>query len=215
LALRPDGRAASCPGLLPPLGIAIASGAPPITGGLGDHRGSGLSTIRRLLRDYRRPAAGLAPALLSGMLLLGNGDLATGYPLLLVAICLTGLLQIILTIFKVGEFAKIIPMPVMEGMLAAIGLIIIVKQIPPLVGDLSPLSKSIPLAILSLPSTLWAARAEVARIGIVSLVLMFWLSQTHNRWLRILLAPLLRFIGIVLATPRTSIKYRFRYPTTS
>ena len=42
------------------------------------------------------PAAGLAPALLAGMLTLGNGDLAAGYPLLLVAICLTGLVQIVL-----------------------------------------------------------------------------------------------------------------------
>lgn len=181
------------------LGIAIASGAPPIAGVVSAIiAGLVYPIFGGSYVTIAGPAAGLAPALLSGMLTLGNGDLAAGYPLLLVAICLTGLLQIILTIFKVGEFARIIPIPVMEGMLAAIGLILIVKQIPPLLGDLSPLSKSIPVAILNLPSSLWAARAEIACIGIVSLALMFWLSQTRIRWLRILPPPLLVVcIGIV------------------
>ena len=181
------------------LGIAIASGAPPITGVVSAIiAGLVYPLFGGSYVTIAGPAAGLAPALMSGMLVLGNGDLATGYPLLLVAICLTGLVQVILTIFKVGEFAKIIPIPVMEGMLAAIGLILIVKQIPPLLGDLSPLGKSIPVAILNLPSSLWAARTEIAFIGIVSLAMMFWLNQTRIRWLKILPPPLLVVcIGII------------------
>lgn len=76
------------------------------------------------------------------MLLLGGGDLATGYPLLLVAICFTGLVQIVLAFFKAGRFAIFLPVTVVEAMLAAIGIIIIIKQIPPLMGAIVPASKT-------------------------------------------------------------------------
>ena len=70
--------------------IAIASGAPPICG-LTSAIIAGL-VLPFLGGSYvtiSGPAAGLAPALLAGLMLLGKGNLAVGYPLLLVAICLT------------------------------------------------------------------------------------------------------------------------------
>ncbi|MDH3445099.1 MAG: SulP family inorganic anion transporter, partial [Deltaproteobacteria bacterium] len=173
------------------LGIAIASGAPPVTGLISAIiAGLVYPLLGGSYVTISGPAAGLAPALLAGMLTLGNGDLAAGYPLLLVAICLTGAVQIVLTLFKVGEFAKIIPIPVVEGMLAAIGLIIIIKQIPLLLGALTPPSKSIALAMINLPNVLWSANLEIVLIGAPSLVLMFWLSQRRIRWLRTLPPPL-------------------------
>ena len=91
------------------LGIAIASGAPPVTGVIS-------AIIAGLIFPFlggayvtiSGPAAGLAPALLAGMITLGGGDLAAGYPLLLVAICLTGLLQIVLSLFKAGAL-RVVP----------------------------------------------------------------------------------------------------------
>src|SRR5207237_671760 len=80
------------------------------------------------------PAAGLAPALFAGMMLLGRGELASGYPLLLGAICLTGVVQIILAKFKLARFSAIFPASVVEGMLASIGLLIIAKQLPLIFG---------------------------------------------------------------------------------
>jgi len=130
------------------LGIAIASGAPPVTGVIS-------AIIAGLIFPFlggayvtiSGPAAGLAPALLSGMLMLGGGDLAAGYPLLLVAICLTGLLQIVLSLFKAGRFALFLPVTVVEAMLAAIGIMIIVKQVPALLGDFVSPSKSMLVTI--------------------------------------------------------------------
>ncbi|MBL4851879.1 MAG: SulP family inorganic anion transporter, partial [Gammaproteobacteria bacterium] len=124
------------------LGIAIASGAPPVTGLVS-------AIIAGLIFPFlggayvtiSGPAAGLAPALLSGMLVLGGGDLAVGYPLLLVAICLTGLVQIVLAFMNAGRFAIFLPVTVVEAMLAAIGLIIIIKQIPALIGADVPAAK--------------------------------------------------------------------------
>ena len=69
------------------LGIAVASGAPPITG-LTSAIIAGLIVpfIGGTYVTISGPAAGLAPAILSGMLLLGQGDKEKGYPLLLAAI---------------------------------------------------------------------------------------------------------------------------------
>ncbi len=92
------------------IGIAIASGAPPITG-LTSAIIAGL-VLPFLGGSYvtiSGPAAGLAPALLAGMLLLGRGNKEIGYPLLLVAICLTGVVQIVLAKFKLARFAAAFP----------------------------------------------------------------------------------------------------------
>jgi MFS superfamily sulfate permease-like transporter len=148
------------------LGIAVASGAPPVTGVIS-------AIIAGLIFPFlggayvtiSGPAAGLAPALLTGMLMLGNGDLAAGYPLLLVAICITGFVQIILSLVNAGRFAIFLPVTVVEAMLAAIGIMIIVKQIPPLLGDLAPLSKDMLTAILKLPESLVRIEAEVHALG--------------------------------------------------
>src|SRR5690348_2528380 len=117
------------------LGIAVASGAPPITGIISAIiAGFVLPFLGGSYVTISGPAAGLAPVLLAGMLALGNGNLETGYPLLLVAIFFTGAVQVVLAKLKLARFAAIFPAAVVEGMLCAIGLLIIVKQIPLLLG---------------------------------------------------------------------------------
>src|SRR3954453_23881884 len=79
------------------LGIALASGAPPICGLISAIiAGLVLPFLGGSYVTISGPSAGLAPVLLAGMLLLGKNDLAVGYPLLLVAILLTGLVQVVL-----------------------------------------------------------------------------------------------------------------------
>lgn len=115
------------------LGVALASGAPAVAGLIS-------AIVAGLLFPFlggshvtvSGPAAALAPVVLWGILTLGQGDPAAGYPLVLVAIVLTGVLQILLSLVKAGRYATLLPSTVVEGMLAAIGIIIIVRQIPPL-----------------------------------------------------------------------------------
>ena len=135
------------------LGIAVASGAPPVTGLISAIiAGLIFPLLGGAYVTISGPAAGLAPALLAGTLTLGNGDLAAGYPLVLVAICLAGLVQVLLSLLRAGKFAIFLPISAVEGMLAAIGLMIIVKMIPALVGHLTPPVKSIPAAIGLIPN---------------------------------------------------------------
>ena len=60
--------------------------------------------------------------------------LAVGYPLVLVAIAFAGVLQVILAKLKVARLSAIFPAAAIQGMLAAIGLMIIVKQVPLFMG---------------------------------------------------------------------------------
>jgi len=182
------------------LGIAIASGAPPVTGLIS-------SIIAGLIFPFlggafvtiSGPAAGLAPALLSGMLVLGGGDLAVGYPLLLVAICLTGLVQIVLAFMKAGRFAIFLPVTVVEAMLAAIGLIIIIKQIPPLMGAILPSAKSILETASKLPDAVMQMEWQIFLIGSISLFLMFYLNRSRHEWMRKVPPPLVvAILGIAL-----------------
>ncbi|MCC2642206.1 MAG: yvdB [Nitrospira sp.] len=174
------------------LGIAVASGAPPVTGVIS-------AIIAGLIFPFlggayvtiSGPAAGLAPALLAGMLTLGQGDLTAGYPLVLVAICLTGLVQVLLSIMRAGKYAIVFPISVVEGMLAAIGLMIIVKQIPALVGHLTPPVKSIPAAIGQIPENFFHLNSGVLFIGGISLALLFFLSKKKDRWATLIPPPLL------------------------
>jgi carbonic anhydrase len=116
-------------------GIAIASGVPPIYGLIS-------AIIAGLIFPFiggsyvtiAGPAAGLAPALVAVMVSLGGvGDahhVGAGYPFLLCVIFIVGFVQMFLAILKLARFAAIIPVSVVEGMLASIGLLIIVKQLP-------------------------------------------------------------------------------------
>ena len=174
------------------LGIAIASGAPPVTGLISAIiAGLIFPLLGGAYVTISGPAAGLAPALLAGMILLGDGDLAAGYPLLLVAICFTGLVQIVLALFKTGRFALFLPVTVVEAMLAAIGIMIIVKQIPALLGDFVSPAKSMLTTIANLPDSFLRINPAIAVIGGICLFLMFYLNRARHSWLRRVPAALL------------------------
>src|SRR3954470_11486775 len=98
------------------LGIAVASGAPPICGLISAIiAGLVLPFLGGSYVTVSGPAAGLAPVLLASMMLLGRGNLEVGYPLLLVAICMTGLVQVVLAYFKAARYSALFPASVVEG----------------------------------------------------------------------------------------------------
>jgi len=178
------------------LGIAIASGAPPVCGLISAIiAGFIFPFLGGAYITISGPAAGLAPALLAGMITLGNGDLAVGYPLLLVAIALVGVVQVILSIFNAGRFALYFPISVVEGMLMAIGMLIIVKQVPAFLGVIIPPIKSIPKAIASIPEQITMMNPMICTIGAVALFLLFFLSGILSRiqatWAKLIPVPMI------------------------
>jgi MFS superfamily sulfate permease-like transporter len=126
--------------------------------------------------------------------------LEAGYPLLLVAIAIVGVIQVILSIFNAGRFALFFPISVVEGMLMAIGMLIIVKQIPAFLGYITPPIKSIPKAIMLIPEHIMGLNPLITVIGAVTLFLLFFLSgilaRIKGTWPKLVPVPL---IVIVLA----------------
>jgi len=74
------------------------------------------------------PAAGLITIVLGGITVLGS------YQGFLLALVIAGIIQIIASILKLGVIANYFPSAVIKGMLASIGIILILKEIPHLIG---------------------------------------------------------------------------------
>lgn len=111
------------------LGIALASGAPLFAGIIAGVIGGivvGLMSNSQL--SVSGPAAGLTAIVLAAITSLGS------YQTFLLAVVLAGVLQILLGIAKAGTVSNYFPSNVIEGMLTAIGIIIILKQLPHAVG---------------------------------------------------------------------------------
>ncbi len=111
------------------LGIALASGAPLFSGIVaGIIGGIVIGTISKSQLSVSGPAAGLAAIVLVAITDLG------AFNIFLCAVIIAGIFQLILGFLKAGSIANYLPSNVIEGMLAGIGIIIILKQIPHAVG---------------------------------------------------------------------------------
>ena len=106
------------------LGIALASGAEPIAGLIaGIIGGLIVAPISGSHVGVSGPAAGLA-------VIVYDGIQEVGFEAFLLAIVIGGLAQLVLGIVRAGVVGKYFPSSVISGMLAAIGIIIFIKQIP-------------------------------------------------------------------------------------
>lgn len=111
------------------LGIAIASGAPPMSGLIaGIVGGIVVGSISGSHVSVSGPAAGLTVVVLDSISSLGT------FPLFLGCLVFAGLIQLGLGIMKAGVLGYYFPHSVIKGMLTAIGLILILKQIPHALG---------------------------------------------------------------------------------
>ncbi len=111
------------------LGIALASGAPPLSGIIaGIIGGILIGWLSNSSISVSGPAAGLAAIVLASITDLGS------FELFLVAGLIAGAIQLILGLVRAGSISNYFPNNVIEGMLAGIGVIIIIKQIPHALG---------------------------------------------------------------------------------
>lgn len=111
------------------LGIALASGAPPLSGIIsGIVGGLVIGAISNSNISVSGPAAGLTAIVLTAITDLG------AFELFLCAGIIAGLIQLVLGFVRAGSISNYFPNNVIEGMLAAIGIIIILKQIPHALG---------------------------------------------------------------------------------
>ncbi|MEO9954789.1 SulP family inorganic anion transporter [Nonlabens sp.] len=116
------------------LGIALASGAPPFAGLIaGIIGGIVVGSISGSNIGVSGPAAGLASIVALAIKDFGGLDNG-GFEILLVAVVMSGVIQIVLGLLKAGIIGYYFPSSVIKGMLVGIGVIIISKQIPHFFG---------------------------------------------------------------------------------
>jgi MFS superfamily sulfate permease-like transporter len=112
------------------LGIALASNAPLISGITAGVVGGivvGLGSRSHL--SVTGPAAGLTAIIFSALTVLPS------FEFFLAAVVIAGIIQVILGFAKAGIIGDYVPNSVIKGMLAAIGLILLLNQFPHLLGD--------------------------------------------------------------------------------
>jgi MFS superfamily sulfate permease-like transporter len=166
------------------LGIAIASGAPPIAGIITAIVGGMLvSFLSGSYVTINGPAAGLIVIVLGAIEGLGQGDVEAGFRYALAVGVVCGVIQIGLGLLRAGAMTNFFPLSVVHGMLAGIGVIIMARQIPVAVG-VSEVADIIPHewpvlhgsnSVLALPDALMRASLFPAIIGLASiLIMLFW-----------------------------------------
>ncbi|MDC3352096.1 SulP family inorganic anion transporter [Crocinitomicaceae bacterium] len=121
------------------LGIALASGAPMFSGIIaGIIGGLVVGALSGSPLGVSGPAAGLAVIVAEGIKELGTidgeFDMMIGFKAFLVAGVIAGIIQIILGLLKAGIIGYYFPSAVIKGMLAGIGITLILKQIPHALG---------------------------------------------------------------------------------
>lgn len=181
------------------LGIAKASDFPTIFGLVTAIIGGVVVSFFAGSRlTIKGPAAGLIAICGGAIAAFGGGD--TGWHLALGAIVVAGIIQILFGVFKLGKLADFFPGAAIHGMLAAIGIIIISKQIHSILGiDPKLLKGKEPLELLAMiPESIMHENAHIAEIGIACLLILIGMSFVKHQKIKKIPAPL---IVLIVAIP--------------
>jgi MFS superfamily sulfate permease-like transporter len=177
------------------LGVAYASGVPPMAGLTSAIIGGIVTTFfRGSYVGINGPAAGLIAVILSSLLLWEGDPKALNY--VLAAIVVSGGLQVVLGVLKLGKFAEIFHSSVIHGILAAIGIIIFAKQIHVAMGTTTVETGTIETlidAVRQIPNI----NPFVVTISLAGLLLLIFQSRISYKLFHIIPAPLwVLLIGI-------------------
>ena len=169
------------------LGIALASGAPLFSGIVsGIIGGIVVGSISGSHVSVSGPAAGMAVVVLAAITQLGD------FHVFLVALFLSGLLQILMSLFRAGFIADYIPSNVVQGLLCAIGILLIIKQLPfafTVTDSLTELKAQLldsseGLTYKPLHDLSYHINSGALLISTLSLAVLLFFDKTNIKWLK-------------------------------
>ena len=171
------------------LGIALAAGAPAMSGIFSAIVGGIVTTFYRGGHiSVNGPAKGVIGVILLGIALMDDGT-GQAFNYVLAAVVISGAIQMLLGILKLGRLADIFHSTVIHGILAAIGIIIFAKQIHVAMGtnsDSPSIIQNLIDAVVFLPD----ANPFVLVIALAGLFLLIFHSKTNYRFFHLLPAPM-------------------------
>ena len=171
------------------LGIALAAGAPAMAGIFSAIVGGLVTTFYRGGHiSVNGPAKGVIGVILMGIALMDDGS-GQAFNYVLAAIVVSGAIQMVLGLLKLGRLADIFHTSVIHGILAAIGIIIFAKQIHVAMGTHSD-SSSIVQNLIDAVKFLPDANTFVLIISLSGLLLLLFHSKISYRFFHLLPAPI-------------------------
>ena len=167
------------------LGIAVASGVTPMSGLISAIIAGIVTTFFRGSNlAINGPAAGLIAAILGGLAVLDNN---INY--VLAAIVVSGAIQVLLGLLKMGRFAKLLPSSVLQGILAAIGVIIFSKQIHFALGTTSD-ADTIIGTLIDVFYKISDINPFVFIISFLGVLVLVFYKKINNKFIRVIPAPM-------------------------
>lgn len=171
------------------LGIGLASDVPPLAGVISIVVGGMVTTLVRSGHvGINGPTPGLITVIAAAVASLKDPD-GTSLPYVLAAVVVAGIVQILMGALKMGSVGNYFPSSVINGLLAAIGVIIIAKQSHVALGA-APAGGSAVNEITSLHESLWIANPFVAFIGLLSIVILMIHPKVKSRFVHFIPAPM-------------------------
>jgi MFS superfamily sulfate permease-like transporter len=171
------------------LGIALAAGAPAMSGIFSAIVGGVVTTLYRGGHiSVNGPAKGVIGVILLGIALMDDGS-GQAFNYVLAAVVVSGAIQMLFGLLKLGRLADIFHSSVIHGILAAIGIIIFAKQIHVAMGTHSD-SPSIVQNLIDAVVYLPQANPFVVIIALAGLLLLLFHSKISNRFFHLLPAPM-------------------------
>ena len=171
------------------LGIALAAGAPAMSGIFSAIIGGVVTTLYRGGHiSVNGPAKGVIGVILLGIVLMDDGS-GQAFNYVLAAVVISGAIQMLLGLLKLGRLEEVFHSSVIHGILAAIGIIIFAKQIHVALGthsDSGSIVQNLIDAFLLLPE----ANPFVLIIALTGLLMLLFHSKTSYRFFHILPAPM-------------------------
>ena len=171
------------------LGIALAAGAPAMSGILSAVVGGVVTTFFRGGHvSINGPAKGVIAVILLGITLMDDGS-GQAFNYVLGAIVVSGAIQTLLGLLKLGRLADIFHSSVILGILAAIGIIIFAKQIHVALGthsESSNIVQNLIDAVLLIPET----NPFVVLISLTGLIILLFHSKISFRLFQFFPAPI-------------------------
>jgi MFS superfamily sulfate permease-like transporter len=186
------------------LGIAKASGFPAAMGVLTAMIGGIVVSIFQGGRlTIKGPAAGLITVCAGAVTDLGklNIEGVSAVQLACGAIVIMAIIQFVFGILKFGSYSDFFPHSAVHGMLAAIGVLIFLKQFPILLGTPAEITKGLsPIGLfLAIPTIATHATPQIALIGLLSLAIIFGLPMLGRVFKKIPAPMIVLIIAIPLA----------------